>query len=242
VPPNGYGACPLDAARASLRKARKRHGVREEGSESALEWRLDRSRFRGLHTDGQELIRGWIDKAVKAQSHNKFEAFIYAWIGLNGWASCCCRFEVDRVLVNLMILDDGLTENFNRLTVDGPDRQAAEEFAHLWPIFKVADLRDLPNVTRRNRPQRTGRAAVVQYYQEHWPTADRAPNCHLEHAAGLKPDWAHTLEALYRVRNNLFHGQKSGAGREDKEIVDAAADILIPVARSVVTQRGGFAS
>jgi hypothetical protein len=241
VPSKGYGECPIDTARARLERARRRHAHRFGVSLSDVEWRLDPNRFHGLHKDGRELIRGWIARANEAQSNNKFEAFIYAWIGFNGWASCCCEAEADRVLLDLMILDGGLAENFNRLTVGGPNSQAAENFARLWPIFKVTDLPDLPEHARRNRPQHRGRAAVVRYYGEHWPTADRAPNCHLKHDATIKTDWGHTLEALYRVRNNLFHGQKSGAGREDKEIVDAAVDILLPVANSVLARSGGHA-
>jgi hypothetical protein len=109
------------------------------------------------------LIQGWIARATGAQSDNRFEAFIYAWIGFNGWASCCCEVEIDRVLLDLMILDRGLAENFQRLTSEGPNRQAADRFASLWPIFRVSDLPDLPKHTRRGRPHRGGRAAVVQY-------------------------------------------------------------------------------
>jgi hypothetical protein len=36
------------------------------------------------------------------------------------------------------------------------------------------------------------------------------------------------------VRCNLFHGQKSGAGNEDRAIVVAAAGVLIPIAKSVL--------
>lgn len=239
MPTKGNGECPIDAARARLRRARKNHASRLGVSPSDVEWQLDIDRFNGLHKDGRELIRGWIAPANDAQSSSKFEAFIYSWIGFNGWASCCCQVEADRVLLDLMILDAGLAENFNRLTEDGPNRQSAEKFTRLWPIFKVTDLPDLPEHARRNRPQHRGRAAVVRYYEEHWPNADRAPNCHMTHATGIKPDWGHTLEGIYRVRNNLFHGQKSGAGHEDKEIVDAAVDILLPVAKSVLALSGG---
>jgi hypothetical protein len=36
------------------------------------------------------------------------------------------------------------------------------------------------------------------------------------------------------VRCNLFHGQKSGAGNEDRAIVVAAVGVLIPIATSVL--------
>jgi hypothetical protein len=36
------------------------------------------------------------------------------------------------------------------------------------------------------------------------------------------------------VRCNLFHGQKSGAGKEDRTIMVAALGGLIPIAESVL--------
>lgn len=241
MPTHGYGECPRDAARPSLGRAYARLPSRLKRPPSDVKWQLDVDRFHGLHNDGSDLISNWIEKAYEVRSTSKFESFIYAWIGLNGWANCCCEVETDRVQMDLMILDEGLTENFNRLTAEGPNRHAAEKFARLWPIFKVTDLPNSPGRTRQDRPQHGGRAAVVKYYGDRWPDAVRTPNCHLNHPVGIEPDWGHTLEAIYRVRNNLFHGQKSGGGLEDKEIVDAAADILLPVAKSVLHLRGGQA-
>lgn len=221
--------CPVEQARVRL-------GARAKSSRTGgAEWRLDLGRFQNLHPDGRRLIEDWIDKAAAESEHNnKFEAFIYAWIGLNGWSSCCSGKDQDRTQLNLMMLDECLTDNFDRLTAEGSSADAKERFGALWPIFKVSDL---PEPVRRQRPQRKGRASVISYYDELCPDAVRAPSCHWTHKPAVQRDWAHTLEALYQVRCNLFHGQKSGAGYEDKAIVDAAADVLLPVARSVLILR-----
>jgi hypothetical protein len=39
-------------------------------------------------------------------------------------------------------------------------------------------------------------------------------------------DWAHTVKAIYRVRCNLFHGEKARTSEDDERIVLAARDVL----------------
>jgi hypothetical protein len=39
-------------------------------------------------------------------------------------------------------------------------------------------------------------------------------------------DWGHTLAALYRVRCNLFHGEKARNSENDRLVVSAAYDTL----------------
>jgi hypothetical protein len=219
VPANrGSGPCPRNKAETALAN---------QG-----DWKVDVGRFLGLHPDGQNLVRGWIEKAAKSKPGDEFEAFIYAWIGLNGWASCCCAEDRDNAQLHMMTLDDRLTRNYARITRDVAVRDAAERFASYWPIFRVSDLDES---IRRNRPNHGSRADVVAYYDKSNAQAQRSPECHLNHPGQIKADWSHTLQALYRVRCNLFHGQKSGAGKEDRDIVVAAAGVLIPIAESVLS-------
>lgn len=217
----GFGKCPVDRANVAL-----------AGSSAALQVSPDR--FQTLHKDGRELISRWIERAEQTRSREPFEAFIYAWIGLNGWATCTCAEERDRVLLQMMELDDRLTRNFAHLLEDSEVREAAQSFSSLWPIFRVSDL---PEEVRRTRPEKRDRAAVTNHYQSKCPGAARAPDCHMTHTSAIDPDWAHTLEALYRVRCNLFHGQKSGGGNEDRTILQAAVGVLLPVAVSVLKLR-----
>jgi hypothetical protein len=44
-------------------------------------------------------------------------------------------------------------------------------------------------------------------------------------------DWAHAMKALYRVRCNLFHGEKARTSEDDKRIVTAAYNVLAEVAQ-----------
>ena len=211
----GFRPCPVDTA--------------ADRNPATLPVRPDR--FRTLHNDGRELISRWIGRAEQTTSREPFEAFIYAWIGFNGWATCTCAEERDRLQIQMMELDARLTRNFAHLMGDAEFMEAAHDFSSLWPIFRVSDL---PESVRRTRPEKIGRAAVTRHYQSNCPRAARAPDCHMTHTGAIDPDWGHTLEALYRVRCNLFHGQKSGGGNEDRTILQAAGRVLLPVAASVL--------
>ncbi|MEO6711949.1 MAG: hypothetical protein ABIM89_00805 [Mycobacteriales bacterium] len=202
-------------------------------------------RFRDLSPDGRRLIQRWAKKAgdalppsatqeqswptSQAGRANAFEAFIYAWISFNGWASCCLEDEQDSLLVRVLRTERSLCDTFDNLVRN--DLQVAhslQRFHALWPIFRAADVRSghLPGEPRAIR---------VRRYAVDFPHAGRAPNCHLRHVeVDLPADWGHALAALYQVRCNLFHGTKSVFGIEDREIVDSAAGVLVPMVRRLV--------
>jgi hypothetical protein len=202
-------------------------------------------RFRELSPDGRRLIQRWARDAGRAlppstasepaaptsldRRANSFEAFIYSWISFNGWASCCLEDERDNILVQVLGSDRSLSDTFDDLVRnDMQVARALQRFHVLWPIFRTTDVRNghLPGEPRPIR---------VRRYAASFPRAVRAPNCHLRHVDGdLPADWGHALAALYRVRCNLFHGTKSAFGIDDREIVDSAAGVLVPMVRRLV--------
>jgi hypothetical protein len=172
------------------------------------------------------------------RSRDAFEGFIYAWISFNGWASCCCDTDRDRVLIDVLRMDGGVSATFNSLVQSNPTvAGASERFRALWPIFRATDVRSGSDAAAREY-SRNGRAGLVAYYSHMFPKASRAPDCHARHdPEPIQADWGHTLEALYRVRCNLFHGTKSTDGQVDREVVDAAAAVLVPVVNHLVSHR-----
>ena len=223
--PQGFEACPLDVARKRIDKLAK-----EEARATRAAPCFDRRRYQVLHFDGRRLISSWLDKARDAEA---FEAFIYAWISLNGWYAACTTAERDRDQLDMVMMDPGIQREFDSLMMDDTFHAAMETFRALWPIFAVVDL---PAEVRMARPSRD-RRRVVAYYHERCPGARRQPACHLRHQSGggdIPLDWPHTLEALYRVRNNLFHGHKSAAGWEDRDIVIAATAVLLGIGTKIV--------
>jgi hypothetical protein len=55
------------------------------------------------------------------------------------------------------------------------------------------------------------------------------PRCWARHveADDCFAGWAHTIRATYRVRSNLFHGEKAADVVRDQLVVKAALDVLI---------------
>ena len=79
-------------------------------------------------------------------------------------------------------------------------------------------------------PANYSRSQRVQSYFDHNLTGFQ-PSCWRTHESRPPLDWAHTLETLYRVRCNLFHGEKALDSENDREIVRAAYNILALFAR-----------
>jgi hypothetical protein len=63
------------------------------------------------------------------------------------------------------------------------------------------------------------RAGATRFEPACWPG-------HTSSTDGVPVDWAHTVKAIYRVRCNLFHGEKARTSEDDRQIVLAAREIL----------------
>ena len=50
---------------------------------------------------------------------------------------------------------------------------------------------------------------------------------HRERSEEVSLNWAHSLKAIYRVRCNLFHGEKAAHSEMDQKIVSSAFRILL---------------
>lgn len=177
----------------------------------------------------RELVVGWHLKALAAK--DPFEGFIYLWIAFNGWSACVTGLENDRDIVDALSLNEGLCRRFTALA-ERESRTARESrtFATLWPIFRASELNRrhvVVTAAHRNEQVRQMLEAGVA----------PAPACWTRHADGREPvplDWPHTLAAIYRVRNNLFHGNKASDSESDFEIVSAAYSSLV----NFVTEAG----
>lgn len=117
-----------------------------------------------------------------------------------------------------------MNEDFDHLLRDANSQlnSNATIFSQLLPIFDVKTLRQrVPFV-----PYELGldRSAHVRYCIEHG--ADRfQPQCwarHIESGEPLPVDWLHLLKPIYKIRCDLFHGQKSPHSEMERRIVSAA--------------------
>jgi hypothetical protein len=199
------------------------------------------SRFYGLHQDGQHLILAWLDRALKQENRDAgsgFERFIYLWIAFNGWASCVTQEDHDGRMIQHAADSFDLRNRFSQLMTDDAEfHSLVAAFADLWPIFRAQNLR------RHAVPLRqfASRRELTDYYLSFRSSNTRQPNLDSECAIEYQPkcweyharrsetiplDWPHTIATIYRVRCNLFHGEKSPHSEMDDKIIKAAFRVL----------------
>lgn len=189
---------------------------------------LDLRKHQSLHPEGYRLITSWFEKAWNSRldEDETFESFIFTWFAVNGWAACVTGLDDDRKYIDRLKPDDGLYERFARLlAADTAFSASARRFHAMWPIFKAQRIR-----RQEVRPAAgLDRAGLIEHYLDAGLT-DYAPACWQAHRDAGEPvplDWPHTLEAIYRVRCNLFHGEKSAHSEMDRSIVRAAFETLV---------------
>jgi hypothetical protein len=185
-----------------------------------------------LHPDGQRLIRGWLVRAKGGSKHRQavFESFIFAWIAFNAWASSISRLDPDWSWLSAVALNEEIADWFasNVANASSPLALDAPQFSKFWPIFEVQKL---PPGALQVQAERRKRGQVTEQYLRHGAEAFQ-PQCWLSHRqAGeeVPVDWPHTLAALYRVRCNLFHGEKARHSEMDRGILGASLKVLLAV-------------
>ena len=90
-----------------------------------------------------------------------------------------------------------------------------------WPIFEVKGIRRKYPEYRQHRTPETRTEFLpellnrgIRHEPDGWHPGDDV-------------NWPNTLEALARVRNNLFHGDKAADDLVDQRIVHAALHTLV---------------
>lgn len=189
---------------------------------------LELNQHRGLHPEGRRLINSWFSKAWSQRENEDeiFESFIFAWFSVNAWAACVTGVDRDSEYIRRLERDTALRERFAALLVtNSVFTDAAWHFHSMWPIFKAQRIRRF----QVQAEQGLSREATVQHYFESGVN-EFAPDCWKAHQDAGEPvplDWPHTLQTIYRVRCNLFHGEKSAHSEMDRAIVRAAFDVLV---------------
>jgi hypothetical protein len=98
-------------------------------------------------------------------------------------------------------------------------RSRVESFSEWWPIFSVQDVRK-----KRGRDAPFQFGSREEFYAAHIRSdIKRSPQTWVH---GQQPRWHDLVTACYRVRCNLFHGDKSMGSPTDERIVATAADCL----------------
>ncbi len=94
------------------------------------------------YTDASMLIPSWHQHARLAlERGDPFEAFIFDWISINGWAERVTDAEKDADWIDALAASDELRSCFTDLLVDERYAFAVSQFAKLWPIFRADQQR-----------------------------------------------------------------------------------------------------
>jgi hypothetical protein len=196
------------------------------------------SRYFDLHPHGHALIYGWFRRAWErrdCQGDECFEVFNYAWFAFNGWAACVTDLDEDYKYIDALKRDPTLCRKFSDLAADPASLfgNYTAQFAELWPIFDVRSVRRLhiPSLYTKIR------SSVIEHYVDAGAT-NFEPKCwkrHKDAGESIPVEWPHTLATLYKVRCNLFHGQKAAHSEMDQQIVSLAFQTLVYFLEQVLT-------
>jgi len=199
---------------------------------------VDLQRYDYLHEDVKEVVKQWIQLAWEQRNckpEKSFEPFIYAWFAFNVWAACVTGKDKDFEWKQALSINPTLCSYFSD-KVNDPNSSVSElarEFYELWPVFRADEIRKkgvrLPGQRNLSGQPTLSRQETVKHYFK-LGIEKYAPQCWKEHeyASEKVPlDWPHTLAVLYRVRCNLFHGEKGIKSEMDQKIVSKAFRLLV---------------
>lgn len=188
---------------------------------------LDLELFQRLHFDGRNLIHQWHRHAEAQRSGgNVFEGFIFLWIAFNGFGSCVTQEEKDWKIIKKIRNCPDLRRRFADLrATDNEFAGKLDDFSKYWPIFKVQDLRRLKLLyyDPPSREEQIARYLAADEQPEHEPSCFQ---WHRDRGERVPMDLPHTMATIYRVRCNLFHGEKALETEMDRRIVAGALEVL----------------
>jgi hypothetical protein len=189
-------------------------------------------RYTRLHREGRSLIQKWFRRSMDmwdCQGEECFEAFCFLWFAFNAWATCVSSIDIDRAYIAALMRNQAIGDDFERLCAIPDSRLASQaaQFAKFWPIFEVRSLRrqgiarPFTSATEREEIIRQNFSLGMLRFDP--PCGKR----HMDAGEHMPIDWPHTLSALYRVRCNLFHGEKAPDSEIDQQIVSSAFHTLL---------------
>jgi len=187
---------------------------------------LDRAKFKFMPNG--EIVRHWFERGLQGidgPAEHCFEPFIFIWISLNAWGECTTGQGSDKDWVQDLAQDPGLNREFSQCLAapQSAVKKAAEEFRRYWPIPSVQDWRRVGD----SRPPSQAAGNSARFFRDNRIRYE--PRCalrHIEAAQEIPLDWVHFLPAVYRVRCNLFHGEKNPLHPVDLKIVRASLAAL----------------
>jgi hypothetical protein len=189
----------------------------------------DLSRYAMLHPEGKQLIFGWLQRAwgyKDCRQNEAFEPFIFTWFAFNGWAACVTDTDKDRDIINILANDQTINNDFRNAIIH--DRDLSTSVHTLIEYFPVFDVKTLRKLGLLHHQQDTRHNTVMYYLNRNANKYE--PICwknHYDSGETVPVDWEHIINAIYKVRCNLFHGEKSIHSEMDQIIVHSSYLVLV---------------
>jgi len=152
-------------------------------------------------------------------NQDQFLPFVLLWMAFNGWLSAVTDRDRDSKMLADIAAHTKVRAKYDQLINDSATfRTGIEDFERLWPIFDTRAARRSIGISQFRQMDRAAVLACLNprhIYPHGWIKSADTP-----------PSWEHTLYALYRVRCNLFHGQKTPALERDRALALSAGAVL----------------
>jgi hypothetical protein len=183
--------------------------------------------FRTMEPETKDLVLNLMENADRQRS--AFMSFINIWMAFNGWMAAVTERETDAEMIRDFAASDRLIEAYGSLMKGSQRfRRLVLEFATIWPVLNVRDVR-----------KKLGRDAFWRLQRDEFTSACEAANVKQQPAAwtaGDMPSWEQLLRTIYQVRCNLFHGEKSPQNLRDRQLILKSDRIL----RAFLAETGCF--
>lgn len=175
------------------------------------------SHYQTLDPSAYQVSRELFDRADREQP--SMMAFIFRWMGFNGWMAAVTGCERDYEMINALAAEQRMLAAYDQLLANHPDfKEKVDSFSAKWPVLNVAHVRAKLGFDAFRRYDRAALLVECDAQQ-----VKRQP---LGWVAGATPSWEQLLRTIYQVRCNLFHGEKSEQAARDRDLVFAANQIL----------------
>ena len=173
--------------------------------------------FQIMEPETRDLVLDLFRNADRQRS--AFMSFVNIWMAFNGWMASVTGRETDADMIRDLANNERLNRTYTGLM--GESRQFARlvtDFAAMWPVLNVRDVR-----------KKLGRDVFWQLERGALIAACDGANVKRAPAiwnVGDTPTWEQLLRAIYQVRCNMFHGEKSPQNSRDRQLVLKSDRIL----------------
>lgn len=153
----------------------------------------------------EDLIKQWYQRAIKGK--DPFTKFIFIYIAFTSFLTLHEDYLRDRERIINLKNDINAKRYYLSIVRENGDLRKV-----LLALVDESKRRSVPNLTRENDRNWSGRDGVLNG----------------------ENDWENLVEYWYRIRNNLFHGQKAPESRRNKRLVNYAFLTLQPLMKNFI--------